>query len=60
MANNLGGTIINADQDINENEYNNAKIISNKHFSSYKENYIKKAGTPEKNTWEIFIDYINK
>jgi hypothetical protein len=26
-------------------------------YGKFKEDYIKKAGTPEKNTWDIFADY---
>lgn len=58
MAKNLRGKIISLDSKINENQYNDAKIINKNYFKSYKEKYIKKSGTPEINSWEIFANYL--
>ena len=60
MASNLGSAILSVDEIINESEYNNAKIINIESYKSYKNNYIKKENSPDKNTWEIFVDYLNK
>ena len=46
IYNNLSQTIINDQIDI-------------RLYKSYKETYIKEAGTPEKPVWDVFCDYLD-
>jgi len=51
---------INIDHLVGEYDWNALSKEPIKKYSEYKRKYIKAEGTPEKNSWEIFIDEIKK
>jgi len=54
----IGSSKIFIDDEFNKDIIENSLIVNAKEYSRYKENYIKKSGTPEKNSWQIFADFI--
>ena len=56
----IGNSKIFIDDEFNKDIVENSLIVNAKEYSRYKENYIKKSGTPEKNSWQIFADFIKE
>jgi len=54
----IGCSRIFIDNKFDKNQIENSLIINDNAYDRYKENYIKKSGTPEKNSWQIFADFI--
>ena len=48
------------DDEFDKKHIDNSLIIDDNMYDKYKENYIKKSGTPEKNSWQIFADFIKR
>jgi len=56
----IGSSKIFIDDEFNKDIIENSLVVNAKEYSRYKENYIKKSGTPEKNSWQIFADFIKE
>jgi len=56
----IGCSKIFIDNEFNKNQIDKSLIVKEKEYKRYRENYIKKSGTPEKNSWQIFADFIKK
>lgn len=59
MAKSVGKIPINIDLNLSKFEWRNEIVINKEKYADYKTKYIKTNGSPEKNSWDILIDYIN-
>ena len=60
VASELGKSVINVDRDISGVDWHNELLIDEFLYSEYKRKYIKKDGSPDKQAWEIVVDYIEQ